>query len=141
VCGEFTAVSGIEPGSNVAIRPDDPDHPSSEWILGRVIYHHDSGAYDVVDVDDCKVLRLPETQVVALDGANLDSVRRLVKNDDVLVVYPDTSTFYPAVLTQAPRRGAASVDGELTAMVQFVGDEPDIIREVPLKHVIKPPMW
>lgn len=142
--GEFTAVSGIEPGSDVAIRPD---HLSSEWILGRVIYHdQDTGAYDVVDVDDSKVLRLPETQVVALDGANLESVRRLVKNDEVLVVYPDTSTFYPAVLTQAPRRTQSFLGVEPTALVQFVGDDPDVLtgiippKSVPLNHVIRPPM-
>jgi hypothetical protein len=142
--GEFTAVSGIEPGSDVAIRPN---HLTSEWILGRVIYHDaDTGAYDVVDVDDSKVLRLPETQVVALDGANLESVRRLAKNDEVLVVYPDTSTFYPAILTQAPRRGSF-MGVEPTALVQFAGDEPDITtgiiapKSVPLNHVIRPPMW
>ena len=97
------------------------------WILGRVIYYYsDSGAYDVVDVDDSRVLKLPETQVIALDAANLDNTRRLLKNDEVLAVYPDTSTFYRAILAQAPRRANvlfASV--EPTALVQFDGEDLD----------------
>ncbi len=60
-CGEFTFISGIEPGSEVAINPNSQ---INEWILGRVIYYYpDLGAYDVADVDDCRKLKLPETQV------------------------------------------------------------------------------
>ena len=107
-------------------------------------YDSNTGTYDVVDVDDERALRLPETQVIALDNANAENMRRLVKNDEVLVVYPDTSTFYPAILSQAPKRMGAALGMEPTALVQFIGDDPDETGVIPsrsvlLKYVIKPP--
>lgn len=151
-CGEFTVASALEPGSEVAIRPS---HIHPEWILGRVLYYYsDMGAYDVVDIDgDTRALRLPETQVIGLDSSNIEAIRRLSKNDEVLAVYPDTSTFYPAVLAQAPKRavataaasGGSSGNGyDLTVLVQFHGDEGNELGQipfntVPLRHIIKPP--
>ena len=124
--------SSIEPGTEVAIRPN---HLSPEWILGRVIaYHSDMGVYEVVDVDDSKLLKLPETQVITLDTPNMESIRKLNKNEEVLAVYPDTSTFYPATLSQAPRRtgmGGGITGGlEPIVLVQFRGDELDELGRV-----------
>lgn len=119
--------SSIEPGSEVAIRPN---HLSPEWILGRVIsYNSEMGVYEVVDVDDSKLLKLPETQVITLDAPNMDTIRKLNKHDEILAVYPDTSTFYPAALSQAPRRtgGGNGVNAGMDpiVLVQFRGDELD----------------
>ena len=54
--------------------------------------------------------------------------------------YIDTSTFYPATLVAANRRGASY---DYTAGVQFQGDADELgftpIRIIPLRHVMRPP--
>jgi SGF29 tudor-like domain len=78
---------------------------SDEIILGRVTFYHiDIGAYDVADGDDSKRYHLPENQVAPLDM--LYSQRRLTKGEEVLAIYPETTSFYPAYIVQAPRRTA-----------------------------------
>jgi SGF29 tudor-like domain len=67
-------------------------------------YHIDIGAYDVADGDDSKRYHLPENQVAPLDM--LYSQRRLTKGEEVLAIYPETTSFYPAYIVQAPRRTA-----------------------------------
>jgi hypothetical protein len=97
--------SGIEAGSDVAIRPL---LTSDEIILGRVTFYHiDIGAYDVADGDDSKRYHLPENQVAPLDM--LYSQRRLTKGEEVLAIYPETTSFYPAYIVQAPRRTALGI--------------------------------
>ena len=72
--------------------------------------------------------------VLALDGDH----GKLSKADDVFAVYPDTTSFYAAVVSIPPRRagGAAAV-----CHCQFQDDQdetgmnPD--RAIPLKYVIK----
>lgn len=89
-------------------------------ILGRVIcYHADTGAYDILDVDDSKKYLLPERQVIVLDL--IESQRRLSKGELVFALYPDTTSFYPAVVSSAPRRTAMGT--EPSVIVQFCGDE------------------
>lgn len=122
----------------MAIRPH---HAAFEWILGRVIaYHAETGAYDIADIDDSKTFKLAETQVVALDLAN-ETMRKLQKGEEVLAVYPDTSTFYPATVVQAPRRAVAGSDPSV--VLQFHGDADETgqtpLRTIPLKHVMRPP--
>lgn len=96
---------GIEAGSDVAIRPL---LTSDEIILGRVTFYHiDIGAYDVADGDDSKRYHLPENQVAPLDM--LYSQRRLTKGEEVLAIYPETTSFYPAYIVQAPRRTALGI--------------------------------
>ncbi len=64
--------------------------------------------------------------MIALDSANIEKMRKLVKNDEVLAIYPDTSCFYAAVVAQAPRRSSILTGStEPTIMVQFHGDEGD----------------
>ena len=95
-------ILGIEAGSDVAIRPS---LTSDEIILGRVTFYDiDIGAYDVADGDDSKRYHLPENQVAPLDM--LYSQRRLTKGEEVLAIYPETTSFYPAYIVQAPRRTA-----------------------------------
>ena len=89
-------------------------------ILGRVInYRADTGEYDILDVDDSKKYTLPERQVVVLDLQ--ESQRKLCKGETVFALYPDTTSFYPAVVSNAPRRTA--MGAEPTVIVQFSGDE------------------
>lgn len=95
---------------------------SSEIILGRVIFYHaDLGMYDIADADDSKRYHLPESQVAVLDLA--DSQKKLVRGEEVFAVYPDTTSFYPASVSQAPRRTVAGQ--EPTVIVQFHGDADD----------------
>lgn len=135
-CGEFEQLSrGVEAGSDVSQRSLGPmkitqrlfgpqvaikvSLSSSEIILGRVIcYRADVGMYDIADIDDSKRYNLPENQVAVLDLA--DSQRKLCKGEEVFAVYPDTTSFYPASVTQAPRR--STTGAEPTVTVQFHGD-------------------
>lgn len=130
--GDF-AVTNAAPGEQVAARDGE-----DEWILARVLeYNINSGLYLVCDEDDHnKTYSLPESQIVLLEGA------RLNRGEEVYAVYPDTTSFYPAIVTSAPRRGANS-GGPAFCTVQFqddadeTGATPD--RSVPLRNVIKPP--
>ena len=135
-CGDFASANGVLPGADVAIRPNPQN--LDEMILGRVIaYHADIGAYDVADVDDSKRYHLPEAAVTVLDM--VDNPRKLSKNEIVHAVYPDTTAFYTAIVTQAPRRGQAGM--EPTVVIQFQGDA-DADGSTPnhtvlLKHVFR----
>ncbi len=108
-----------------------------EWILGRVVqYLSNIGAYEVVDEDDNRTLRLPETQIIGLDAANLEIIRKLNKNDEVLAVYPDTSTFYSAVMNHAPKRSAGGISAfEGTVLVQFHGDECNELGKINIEKI------
>lgn len=91
-------------------------------ILGRVIcYRADTGEYEILDVDDSKKYVLPERQVVILDLQ--ESQRKLSKGETVFALYPDTTSFYPAVVSHAPRRTA--MGAEPSVVVQFSGDEDE----------------
>ena len=82
---------------------------------------------------------MQESQVTELNSANGEGAR-LTKGEEVLAVYPDTTSFYTATVTQPPRRGGAA--GPTCCCVQFVDDAdetgitPD--RQVPLRYVIRP---
>jgi SAGA-associated factor 29 len=101
---------------------------SSDIILGRVIcYHADIGTYDIADVDNSKRYSLAEANVAVLDL--VDSSKRLSKGEDVLAVYPDTTSFYLASVIQAPRRSTMGIEPAVT--VQFHGDADDLGEEPP----------
>jgi hypothetical protein len=100
--------------------PADAGVAEKSMILGRVIcYRPDTGEYDILDVDDSKKYVLPERQVVVLDLQ--ESQRKLTKGELVFALYPDTTSFYPAVVSHAPRRTA--MGAEPSVIVQFSGDE------------------
>jgi hypothetical protein len=75
--------------------------------------------YDIADIDNSKKYYLPESQVAMLDL--VDNPRKLSRGEDVLAVYPDTTSFYPALAAQAPRRATATA--EAAVAIQFHGDE------------------
>lgn len=119
-CGDFAQASGAQPGSDVAMRPS---QSSDEMILGKVIvYYADIGAYDVADVDNSKRYHLAESLVTVLDMVDITN-KRLSKGEVVYAVYPETTAFYLASVSQAPRRVPPGV--EPTVLVQFQGDSDD----------------
>ena len=134
-CGDFDHIAGALPGSEVAFRPV---LNGEDLLLGRVIlYHADIGSYDIADVDDSQRYQVPENQVTVLDL--IDSSRKLSKGESVYAVYPDTTAFYLAIVSAAPRRGAGA---EPAITVQFEGDDADFTgqvphKTVPLKYVIR----
>ena len=116
--GEFEQFArGLPVGSEVAVQIT-----RSEVILGRVIfYHSDIGMYDVADIDDSKRYHLPDKNVVLLDLQY--STVKLGKGEEVLAVYPDTTSFYPATVAQAAKRNFNS--SEPTVTLNFLGDADD----------------
>lgn len=82
-----------------------------------------------------QVFNLSESQVVVLGR-----MEKLQRGDSVFAVYPDTTSFYPASVVQAPRKAGA---GDAIVTVNFVddADEQGITHDkaVLLKHVMRPP--
>jgi len=134
--GEFDCNRGILPGTEVAVRTSLLD---DNIVLGRILsYYPDIGQYDVADVDDSKRYTVPESQVIALDT---DLQRKLTKGEIVYAVYPDTTSFYPAVVIQAPRKSSVTI--EPFVLLQFTGDEDETgtvpTKSITIKNVIRMP--
>lgn len=135
--GTFESL-GADPGTEVALRPD--VYAENEWILGRVLnFYRDTGYYDIADLDDIsKRYFLSESQVLVLPH-ELHELKKLSRGDEVLAVYPDTTSFYPATVVQPPKR----TSGSEFINVQFVDDTDDFgqvaVRLIALKNVIKVP--
>jgi hypothetical protein len=90
----------------------------------RVIsYKMDTGFYEIQDADDCKKYNLPESQVHSrhppsttcckIPHTHIDFVqvlildlpentKKLSKGETVYAVYPDTTAFYMATVSQVP---------------------------------------
>ena len=130
-------LKGAEPGTDVAIHPS---VGNNDIILGRVIsFNVETRFYEITDIDDTsRRYHLFESQVYFIDVAEV--YKKLSKSDEIYAVYPDTTSFYPAVVVQGPKK---AVTGEPTVTVQFQGDAnehgvtPIVI--VPLHHIIRPP--
>lgn len=153
--GEFLKTHGANVGDPVACRPQnqssDPDASGEgerEWILARVqSYDILTGLYTVSDEDDAsKQYTVEEGLTVVLEG------ERIAKGEQVFAVYPDTTSFYPAVVTSVPRKSAGSVAATgpaaaaLVCTVQFVDDVDESLgpgitpdRQVPLRHLFRRP--
>ena len=105
-----------------------------------VSFNNDNRYYDITDIDDTtKKYHLYETQVFFLDVAEV--YKKLSKGDEIYAVYPDTTSFYPAVVVAGPKKGTLTTDSTLTVQFQGDADEHGItpIVTVPLHHVIRPP--
>jgi len=130
-------LKGAEPGTDVAIHPS---VGNNDIILGRVVsFNMESRYYDITDIDDTsRRYHLCESQVYFLDVAEL--YKKLSKGDEIYAVYPDTTSFYPAVVVQGPKK---SNTGDLTISVQFQGDADETgitpVVTVPMHYVIRPP--
>jgi hypothetical protein len=91
------------------------------------------------------VFDLPESQVIVLH-----SLDRLSKGDTIYAVYPDTTSFYQAIVVQVPnstrkqQQSSSSLAGqEQFIMVQFIDDADEFgithDKAVPIQHIILPP--
>ncbi|GMH69531.1 hypothetical protein TrVE_jg346 [Triparma verrucosa] len=126
--------AGASAGDRVALLLD-PTSPLS-WILGCVIsYVPETGMYRISDSDPDvlnKVYNLSKSQVKLL---NLQP-NQINKSDDVMAVYPDTTSFYPAKV-----EGVRKVGGGNVVYVVFKDDQDEmgVTHEKPvlLKHVMK----
>ena len=131
-------LKGAEPGTDVAIHPS---VGNNDFILGRVVlFNIESRYYEITDIDDTsRRYHLHESQVYFLDVAEL--YKKLSKGDEIYAVYPDTTSFYPAVVVQGPKK---SNTGEFTLSVQFQGDADGTgitpVVTVPMHYVIRPPV-
>eukprot|EP01035_Chromulina_nebulosa_P021352 gene21352-27662_t len=99
------------------------------------------GQYDIADIDDSKRYYLPESQVLSLDS--LDYTRKFSKGEIVYAVYPDTTSFYQAVITHVNKKSINHLH-EPSVTVQFDGDADPVTGVSPLyvvsmKYVLKLP--
>mmetsp|Transcript_9096 Transcript_9096/g.13616 ORF Transcript_9096/g.13616 Transcript_9096/m.13616 type:complete len:272 (+) Transcript_9096:121-936(+) len=123
-------------GDEVAVKPIADD---TLWVLARVKdFDSSTNVYTVIDEDDIsKIYEVDENNIVILGS----SAVKYSKGEDVLAVYPDTTSFYKAVVTQPPRRSAQY--HSTSASVQFAddADERGVTphRIVPAKHIMKEP--
>jgi SGF29 tudor-like domain len=135
------AKKGFEPGSDVAFKPT----PASEdYILGRVIFYNvETDTYDIADADETSSKRyhVGEKFVVLLDLDYNPAHKKLAKGEAVMAVYPETTSFYPATVVQAPRK--APLGTEPTVVVQFNGDQDENgvtpHRTIPVRQVFRVP--
>lgn len=133
----------IKPNEICAIRVNPAQMADTEWILGRVVsYDNDAGVYIISDEDpeaiDKKKFSLPPAQVKAV------GYDKIQKNDKVLAVYPDTTSFYHATVTQPPRKISGSNGNHpsnLFIHVQFQDDSDEFgvthEKMVVLHHVMR----
>ena len=81
------------------------------------------------------VFYLPDNQVIVLG-----TLKNPSRGDSVFAVYPDTTSFYPATITQTARKVSG---GGGFVMVQFVddSDEHGVTHEkaVLLQYLMRPP--
>lgn len=138
--GEFENMKGMERDTEVAVRIGHKNE-EDDLILGKVIsYHPDVGQYFIADVDDdTKRYHVSESQVYTLNLA--EASKKLMKNELIYAVYPDTTSFYPAIVTQISKKNPTT---DPIVTVQFQGDEDEILgtipnRIVPLKYVVRIP--
>lgn len=95
-----------------------------------------TGFYVVQDEDDkSRVVNLYFTEVRRL----LDTSSHLKRGDEVYAVYPDTTSFYPAVICKTPRPPAGSNDWDV--IVKFNDDKDDFgkvpPRKIPSRFVVR----
>lgn len=81
---------------------------SPDWILARIIKHDRANRlYRLRDVDDEEVVyTIPQKQVIPLKGTEYNQWTR---GDTVYAVYPDTTSFYKAVVSTVTDNGYVCV--------------------------------
>jgi SGF29 tudor-like domain len=126
-----------KPGEQVAAKVDRSNENGS-WILGSVIdYDPHRDLYEVQDEDETsRIMTLSHHEVKRLD----DGSAQYRKGDGVLCVFPDTTSFYRAVVARNPKpspHGGISLE----LIVRFEDDEDDSgqapPRRVPTRFVLR----
>ena len=113
------------------------------WILGNVLeYNPVTQMYLVQDEDDVsRVISLTYDDVRRLD----DSSASLRRGDSVLAVFPETTSFYRAVVVKTPKTSGSnsnnSSSGNGEVVVKFEDDEDEAgrnpARRVPARFVLR----
>lgn len=109
------------------------------WILGNVLdYDPKSQCYEIQDEDDVsRVMILAFSDVRRLEDAS-QSLRR---GDSVLAVFPETTSFYRAVVAKNPKASRGGDAGGSDVIVKFDDDEDDSgknpARRVPARFVLR----
>jgi hypothetical protein len=109
---------------------------NGSWILGNIIEFNGS-QYEVQDEDDVsRKVTLGFNEVRRL----IDTAAHLRRGDDVLAVFPETTSFYRAQVVKNPRP-PTSVNGNWEVVVRFEDDEDDSgkapPRRVPARFVLR----
>ena len=79
-----------------------------------VAYDATSDAYAVQDEDDSKIIELPASRVRRL-GLPEDGLDELAKGERVVAIFPETTSFYRAVVSKAPKRGPGGAPSEMSS--------------------------
>ena len=113
------------------------------WILGNVLdYNPMTQSYMVQDEDDVnRVLTMGFHDVRRLD----DSSSHLRRGDQVLAVFPETTSFYNAVVVKTPKlqqtNSNSNSSSSLEVVVKFEDDEDENgrnpARRVPARFVLR----
>lgn len=122
-------------GEQVAAKVSKSDENGS-WILGNVLKYEDD-TFSIQDEDDAtRVMSLPVTDVRRLE----DTAVHLKKGDKVIAVFPDTTSFYRAVVVKNPKSPVHG-NGGWDVIVRFFDDEDDNgkvpARRVPARFVLR----
>lgn len=110
----------------------------SSWILGNVLqYDLKSHSYVVQDEDDVnRVMQLPFANVKRLE----DTAQHLRRGDRVLAVFPETTSFYKAVVAKQPKAPSGQ-QAMWEVVVKFDDDEDESgknpARRVPARFVLR----
>ena len=126
-------------GEQVAARdPSKTDNDDGCWILASILeVSTQMGMYLVQDEDDSvrQGLKLSFRDVRKLE----DSGAYLRKGDSVLAVFPETTSFYRAIVAKTPKSANASNVSDV--VVRFDDDDDESgrspLRKVPARFVIK----
>lgn len=109
------------------------------WILGNVLeYNPASQRYLIQDEDEVnRVTQLAYDDVRRLD----DSSSNLRRGDAVLAVFPETTSFYRAVVVKTPKPNGTNGNGTWEVVVKFEDDEDEAgrnpARRVPARFVLR----
>jgi hypothetical protein len=124
------------PGEQVAARVS--KSADGSWILGNVLdYDPRSQTYAVQDEDDVsRVVTLLYSNVKRLE----DSAAHLRRGDAVYAVFPETTSFYRAVVVKNPKT-PLNPTGAWDVVVRFEDDEDETgkipARRVPARFVLE----
>ena len=113
---------------------------NGSWILASVVrYDATSDAYAVQDEDDQKILELPASRIRRLGVAD-DNLDELQKGERVVAIFPETTSFYRAMVSKAPKRGPGGSPPR-EVVLKFEDDEDDSgrtpHRRVSLRYVLR----
>lgn len=123
------------PGEQVAAKVPKPDDDGT-WILGNVLsYDPLQQTYVIQDEDDVsRIMNLSFFDVRKL----LDNANHLRRGDVVLAVFPETTSFYRAVVAKNPKNTGSNC---YEVVVKFDDDEDESgkipSRRVPSRFVLR----